>query len=143
MDISFLCQGRIGGIFGEDHGDIIQIGPVKVGVVLPAISSQYDIPMTTSSVICNSDIMGPIPVTVVTGFLGSGKTTLILNLLPQLPKTYKVVTQSLGPCFLVANAAILASTSEKRVRRSRRGLTAGLISVHFRSSRTAQWLHLL
>ncbi|KAF7514225.1 hypothetical protein GJ744_004550 [Endocarpon pusillum] len=32
----------------------------------------------------------PTPVTVITGFLGSGKTTLILNLLPQLPKTYKL-----------------------------------------------------
>ncbi|KAK6334187.1 hypothetical protein TWF696_002688 [Orbilia brochopaga] len=27
----------------------------------------------------------PVPITIVTGFLGSGKTTLILNLLPQLP----------------------------------------------------------
>jgi len=26
----------------------------------------------------------PIPVTIITGFLGSGKTTLILNLIPQL-----------------------------------------------------------
>ncbi|MCJ1443128.1 MAG: hypothetical protein MMC23_003625 [Stictis urceolatum] len=31
-----------------------------------------------------------IPITIVTGFLGSGKTTLILNLIPQLPPTYKV-----------------------------------------------------
>ncbi len=28
--------------------------------------------------------MSPIPITIVTGFLGSGKTTLILSLLPQL-----------------------------------------------------------
>ncbi|KAL1868140.1 hypothetical protein VTK73DRAFT_3831 [Phialemonium thermophilum] len=28
--------------------------------------------------------MAPIPVTIITGFLGSGKTTLILNLVPQL-----------------------------------------------------------
>lgn len=34
--------------------------------------------------------MSPIPITIVTGFLGSGKTTLILNLIPQLPKTYKL-----------------------------------------------------
>ncbi|KAJ7596091.1 cobW-domain-containing protein [Mycena floridula] len=33
----------------------------------------------------------PIPITVVTGFLGSGKTTLILSLLKQLPTEYKVV----------------------------------------------------
>lgn len=31
-----------------------------------------------------------IPITVITGFLGSGKTTLILNLIPQLPKEYKL-----------------------------------------------------
>lgn len=34
--------------------------------------------------------MTPIPITIVTGFLGSGKTTLILNLIPQLPQTYKI-----------------------------------------------------
>ncbi|KAF2842936.1 CobW/HypB/UreG, nucleotide-binding domain-containing protein [Patellaria atrata CBS 101060] len=32
----------------------------------------------------------PIPITIITGFLGSGKTTLILNLIPQLPSTYKL-----------------------------------------------------
>lgn len=32
----------------------------------------------------------PTPITILTGFLGSGKTTLILNLLPQLPKDYKL-----------------------------------------------------
>ncbi|KAI4252214.1 MAG: hypothetical protein LQ352_004406 [Teloschistes flavicans] len=34
--------------------------------------------------------MAPIPITIVTGFLGSGKTTLILNLIPQLPQTYQI-----------------------------------------------------
>jgi hypothetical protein len=34
--------------------------------------------------------MAPTPVTIITGFLGSGKTTLILNLIPQLPQSYKV-----------------------------------------------------
>lgn len=34
--------------------------------------------------------MAPIPITIITGFLGSGKTTLILNLLPQLPSNYRV-----------------------------------------------------
>ncbi|KAF8311082.1 cobW-domain-containing protein [Clavulina sp. PMI_390] len=33
----------------------------------------------------------PIPITVFTGFLGSGKTSIILSLLPQLPSDYKVV----------------------------------------------------
>ncbi|KAL0574046.1 hypothetical protein V5O48_007910 [Marasmius crinis-equi] len=32
-----------------------------------------------------------IPITVFTGFLGAGKTSVILGLLPQLPKDYKVV----------------------------------------------------
>ncbi|KAL6243844.1 hypothetical protein RBB50_009278 [Rhinocladiella similis] len=34
--------------------------------------------------------MAPTPVTIITGFLGAGKTTLILNLFPQLPKSYKL-----------------------------------------------------
>ena len=34
--------------------------------------------------------MAPIPITIITGFLGSGKTTLILNLIPQLPSTYRL-----------------------------------------------------
>jgi G3E family GTPase len=38
-------------------------------------------------------IVGPshIPITVFTGFLGAGKTSIILSLLPLLPKDYKVV----------------------------------------------------
>lgn len=32
-----------------------------------------------------------IPITVFTGFLGAGKTSIILSLLPQLPKEYRVV----------------------------------------------------
>jgi G3E family GTPase len=32
-----------------------------------------------------------IPVTVFTGFLGSGKTTIIINLINQLPRNYKLV----------------------------------------------------
>jgi len=31
-----------------------------------------------------------IPVSIFTGFLGAGKTTIILSLLKQLPKDYKV-----------------------------------------------------
>lgn len=34
--------------------------------------------------------MAPTPITIVTGFLGSGKTTLILKLIPQLPPSYKL-----------------------------------------------------
>jgi G3E family GTPase len=32
-----------------------------------------------------------IPITVFTGFLGAGKTSIIMSLLPQLPKEYRVV----------------------------------------------------
>ena len=32
-----------------------------------------------------------IPVTIFTGFLGAGKTSIILSLLPQLPKEHRVV----------------------------------------------------
>ena len=32
-----------------------------------------------------------IPITVFTGFLGAGKTSIILSLLPRLPEGYKVV----------------------------------------------------
>jgi G3E family GTPase len=32
-----------------------------------------------------------IPITVFTGFLGAGKTSVILSLLPQLPSDYRVV----------------------------------------------------
>jgi len=32
----------------------------------------------------------PVPVTVFTGFLGSGKTTIILSLLSRAPKGYKL-----------------------------------------------------
>lgn len=34
--------------------------------------------------------MAPIPVTILTGFLGSGKTTILLNLIPQLPPSYRL-----------------------------------------------------
>lgn len=34
--------------------------------------------------------MPPTPITIVTGFLGAGKTTLILNLIPQLPTAYRL-----------------------------------------------------
>lgn len=35
-------------------------------------------------------VQTPTPITILTGFLGSGKTTLILNLLPQLPPSYNL-----------------------------------------------------
>jgi G3E family GTPase len=35
--------------------------------------------------------MFPIPITVFTGYLGAGKTSIILSLLPRLPEGYRVV----------------------------------------------------
>jgi len=49
---------------------------------------------TTLSTLINGSTNGvkkAIPITVFTGFLGSGKTTTILSLLGQLPEDYKVV----------------------------------------------------
>ncbi|KAM7196440.1 CobW/HypB/UreG, nucleotide-binding domain containing protein [Rhypophila sp. PSN 637] len=40
--------------------------------------------MTVTPSTSKSGAPAPIPITIITGFLGSGKTTLILNLLPQL-----------------------------------------------------------
>lgn len=34
--------------------------------------------------------MASIPITILTGFLGSGKTTILLNLIPQLPPNYRL-----------------------------------------------------
>ncbi|KAI0249872.1 cobW-domain-containing protein [Lactifluus subvellereus] len=39
----------------------------------------------------SSDAPSTIPITVFTGFLGAGKTSIILSLLPQLPSDYRVV----------------------------------------------------
>jgi G3E family GTPase len=39
----------------------------------------------------NSVSPSQIPITVFTGFLGAGKTSIILSLLPQLPSGYRVV----------------------------------------------------
>ncbi|KAJ3087078.1 hypothetical protein HK102_011851 [Quaeritorhiza haematococci] len=56
----------------------------------------------------------PIPITVFTGFLGAGKTTIILSLLKRLPKDYNVVVLKnefgdvKGECFF------LCATREKK-----------------------------
>ena len=39
----------------------------------------------------SSDTPSTIQITIFTGFLGAGKTSIILSLLPQLPKSYRVV----------------------------------------------------
>jgi Ni2+-binding GTPase involved in maturation of urease and hydrogenase len=47
--------------------------------------------MPPSSSESESDQPSQIPITVFTGFLGAGKTSIILSLLPQLPADYRVV----------------------------------------------------
>jgi hypothetical protein len=50
----------------------------------PARQSLIDMPSSSVS-------PSQIPITVFTGFLGAGKTSIILSLLPQLPSGYRVV----------------------------------------------------
>ena len=47
--------------------------------------------MPSNSVVSPSGSPSQIPITVFTGFLGAGKTSIILSLLPQLPSDYRVV----------------------------------------------------
>lgn len=59
----------------------------------------------------------PLPVTIITGFLGSGKTTLILNLIPQLPKNYRLalVKNEFGDVAVdsqLANASAISGVRE-------------------------------
>lgn len=56
------------------------------------------------------------PITIVTGFLGAGKTTLILNLLPQLPPNYKL-------CLLKNEFGDLAVDSQLAAAQSISGVT--------------------
>lgn len=60
--------------------------------------------------------MAPIPVTIITGFLGSGKTTLILNLIPQLPKSYKLALLKNEYGDLAVDSALASEVSISGVR---------------------------
>ncbi|RVX72260.1 hypothetical protein B0A52_04464 [Exophiala mesophila] len=60
--------------------------------------------------------MPPIPVTIVTGFLGSGKTTLILNLIPQLPTSYKLALLKNEFGDLAVDSQLASSASISGVR---------------------------
>ncbi|CBX97098.1 hypothetical protein IAQ61_007959 [Plenodomus lingam] len=60
--------------------------------------------------------MAPIPITIITGFLGSGKTTLILNLLPQLPPSYKLALLKNEFGSLPVDSALASSSSISSVR---------------------------
>lgn len=60
--------------------------------------------------------MAPIPVTIVTGFLGSGKTTLILNLIPQLPPSYKLALLKNEYGDLAVDSALASEVSISGVR---------------------------
>ncbi|KAL5121985.1 hypothetical protein ACEQ8H_000201 [Pleosporales sp. CAS-2024a] len=52
-----------------------------------------------------------IPITIITGFLGSGKTTLILNLIPQLPKSYKLALLKNEYGDIAVDSQLAASSS--------------------------------
>jgi G3E family GTPase len=58
-----------------------------------------------------------IPITIITGFLGSGKTTLILNLIPQLPPSYRLalIKNEFGDVAIdsqLASSSAIAGTKE-------------------------------
>jgi len=58
-----------------------------------------------------------IPITIITGFLGSGKTTLILNLIPQLPPNYRLalIKNEFGDVAIdsqLAESSAIAGTKE-------------------------------
>ena len=56
------------------------------------------------------------PVTILTGFLGSGKTTLVLNLIPQLPGSYKLALLKNELGNLAVDSQLAASASISSVR---------------------------
>jgi len=58
----------------------------------------------------------PTPITILTGFLGSGKTTIILNLLTQLPATYKLALLKNEFGDLAIDSQLVASSSISGVR---------------------------
>ncbi len=58
----------------------------------------------------------PIPITILTGFLGSGKTTIILNLIPQLPTTYKLALLKNEFGDLAIDSLLASSSSISGVR---------------------------
>lgn len=60
--------------------------------------------------------MAPTHVTIITGFLGSGKTTLILNLIPQLPKSYKLALLKNEYGDLVVDSQLASEVSISGVR---------------------------
>lgn len=60
--------------------------------------------------------MPPIPITIITGFLGAGKTTLILNLIPQLPPTYRLALLKNEFGDLAVDSQLASSSSISGVR---------------------------
>ena len=60
--------------------------------------------------------MPPTPITVITGFLGAGKTTLILNLIPQLPPTYRLALLKNEFGDVAVDSELAASASISGVR---------------------------
>ncbi|KAI1951042.1 hypothetical protein LOZ57_001592 [Ophidiomyces ophidiicola] len=60
--------------------------------------------------------MPPIPITIITGFLGSGKTTILLNLIPQLPPTYRLALLKNEFGDVAIDSQLAAATSISGVR---------------------------
>ena len=80
-----------------------------------------------------------IPITVFTGFLGAGKTSIILSLLPKLPKDYRVVLLKNefgdieGKIPTAINRIILNAASSRQ---------SACKAIQFGSrQRNPQWLH--
>lgn len=60
--------------------------------------------------------MASIPITIVTGFLGSGKTTILLNLIPQLPSNYRLAILKNEFGDLAVDSELAAANSVSGVR---------------------------
>ena len=57
----------------------------------------------------------PILITVVTGFLGSGKTTMILNLVPQMPDTkFAILKNEFGDVAVDSQLACASAIQDVR-----------------------------
>jgi hypothetical protein len=82
--------------------------------------------------------MSSIPITVFTGFLGAGKTSVILSLLPKLPKDYKVVLLKVGTVRSGSAPASDGRGCAERVWRRRSGQVSR--RLYFHMSRTTHLL---
>jgi Ni2+-binding GTPase involved in maturation of urease and hydrogenase len=80
------------------------------------------------------------PVTVFNGFLGSGKTSIILQLIRQLPPNYKAVflKNEFGDQAVDSQLAKLSNISGINIR-----VNIHNIIIIFRCSRNTEWMFVL